>query len=124
MGDGSASLSTTRLVDIRFCVLGWMSCAWVTAGELWPSAFATTCEDLVRGTVLCEREQVRPEQGRDLERAAGPLRLADLDPEETALVVEIAHHAIGHLRRPHPHQQRGEHADGGVVADVRVQRHV
>jgi hypothetical protein len=33
-------------VDTRFCVLGWMQRACVTAGKLWPSEFATTCGDL------------------------------------------------------------------------------
>jgi hypothetical protein len=81
-----------------------------------PRGVAPRDQLLIRGAVLGERQQVRPQQRRHLQRAPRSLGLADLDPEQLPDVVQIADHAIGDLRRPHPHQERGQCCHRALVA--------
>ncbi|HEY1814532.1 MAG TPA: hypothetical protein VGG74_19400 [Kofleriaceae bacterium] len=92
----------------------------LTVALLAPPGRPARDQLLVRRAVLCECEQVGPEQRWHFERAARSFRLADVDPQQTPIVVQIAHGAIGNFRRAHPQEQRREHADSGVVADVRL----
>jgi len=74
---------------------------------------------IVRRAILREREQVRSQQRGHLERSARTPRLAELDPEQTALIIEIAHDAIGHLRSAQTEQECSHHRDRRFVALVR-----